>query len=85
MSVAMTTDFVIGPEDVLGVNDQALRAAAEPHPGDHIGPYRVESMIGEGGMGRVYRAVGADGQTVALKVVKAELAFELRQATTLKK
>jgi serine/threonine protein kinase len=60
---------------VLGVNDQeALRAAAEPQPGDHIGPYRVESMIGEGGMGRVYRATDPDGQVVALKVVKAELA-----------
>jgi serine/threonine-protein kinase len=59
---------------VLGVNDQALRAAAEPQPGDHIGPYRVESMIGEGGMGRVFRATDPDGQVVALKVVKAELA-----------
>jgi serine/threonine-protein kinase len=31
-------------------------------------------MLGEGGMGRVYRAVGPDGGVVALKVVKAELA-----------
>ena len=53
---------------------EALRAAAEPEPGDTVGPYRVESMLGEGGMGRVYRAVGPDGEVVALKVVKAELA-----------
>jgi serine/threonine-protein kinase len=60
---------------VLGVNDQeALRAAAEPKPGDSVGPFRVESMIGEGGMGRVFLAVGPDGTEVALKVVKAELA-----------
>jgi serine/threonine-protein kinase len=57
------------------VNDQeALRAAAEPQPGDHVGPYRIESMLGEGGMGRVYRATGPDGEVIALKVVKAELA-----------
>jgi serine/threonine protein kinase len=60
---------------VLGGNDQeALRAAAEPQPGDSVGPYRIESMIGEGGMGRVYRATAPDGNVVALKVVKAELA-----------
>jgi serine/threonine-protein kinase len=31
-------------------------------------------MLGEGGMGRVYRATGPSGEEVALKVVKAELA-----------
>jgi serine/threonine protein kinase len=57
------------------VSDQnAMRTAAEPQSGDMVGPYRVDSMIGEGGMGRVYRAVGPDGTVVALKVVKAELA-----------
>jgi serine/threonine protein kinase len=39
-----------------------------------VGPYRIESVLGVGGMGHVYRATGPDGQTVALKLVKADLA-----------
>ncbi|MEX2197130.1 MAG: serine/threonine-protein kinase [Thermoleophilaceae bacterium] len=36
----------------------------------------MESLIGEGGMGRVYRAAAADGSEVALKLVKADLASD---------
>ncbi len=42
-------------------------------PGMIIGPWRVEGLIGEGGMGRVYKASRADGAfelTVALKLLK---------------
>ena len=42
--------------------------------GATVGPYRVEGLLGEGGMGFVYRATGPAGDTVALKLVKAELA-----------
>ncbi|MEM6792985.1 MAG: serine/threonine-protein kinase, partial [Acidobacteriota bacterium] len=41
-------------------------------PGDEIGAYRLEAVLGEGGMGTVFRAVRADGsfeQEVALKVL----------------
>ena len=41
--------------------------------GAHVGAYRVEAFVGEGGMGSVYRAVRADGafdRTVALKVMR---------------
>jgi eukaryotic-like serine/threonine-protein kinase len=41
--------------------------------GARVGPYRIESLIGSGGMGDVYRAERADGahhQTVALKVLR---------------
>lgn len=39
-----------------------------------MGPYTIESELGEGGMGRVFKAVSGDGQAVALKVVKSEMA-----------
>jgi serine/threonine-protein kinase len=50
--------------------------AADLRPGDVVGPYSVESPLGEGGMARVYKAVGPDGEVVALKLVRAELAVE---------
>ncbi|MGB3545184.1 serine/threonine-protein kinase, partial [Rubrivirga sp.] len=46
--------------------------------GARIGPYRIEGLVGEGGMGRVYRARRADGvfdQTVAVKIVRQSLAL----------
>jgi serine/threonine protein kinase len=53
-----------------------LVTAAELRPGDVVGPYSVEAPLGEGGMARVYKAVGPDGEQVALKLVRAELAVE---------
>jgi serine/threonine protein kinase len=45
----------------------------ELESGDQLGEYRLESLLGEGGMGLVFRAVGADSRVVALKVLRREL------------
>jgi serine/threonine protein kinase len=46
----------------------------ESRVGTTIGPYRIDGLVGVGGMGKVYSATGPDGVRVALKVVKEELA-----------
>jgi serine/threonine-protein kinase len=50
------------------------RTGNELAAGDALGPYRLQALLGEGGMGLVFRAVREpDGEVVALKVLKLEL------------
>ncbi|MFI5876908.1 PQQ-binding-like beta-propeller repeat protein [Streptomyces sp. NPDC051445] len=46
------------------------------HPEDpeQLGPYRPVARLGAGGMGRVYLATSSAGRTVALKVIRPEMA-----------
>ena len=52
--------------------------------GARLGPYQIVSLIGEGGMGKVYRALDTRlGRTVAIKISAEEFGsrFE-REART---
>jgi eukaryotic-like serine/threonine-protein kinase len=58
---ALPTQMPIGP------------ALDEMPPPERLGPYRVTGLLGQGGMGRVYRAERADGvfeQTIAIKLMR---------------
>jgi len=50
------------------------RLADDDRVGTRLGEYRIRSLIGVGGMGRVYEASAGDGTRVALKLVKQDLA-----------
>jgi serine/threonine protein kinase len=58
---------------------RAMSHEPKPLPADdrvraRFGKYQIDALIGVGGMGSVYRAAAADGTTVALKIVKQDLA-----------
>ena len=44
-----------------------------PEEGDTFGGYELGELLGEGGMGKVFRATGPDGEVVALKLLRTEL------------
>jgi eukaryotic-like serine/threonine-protein kinase len=42
-------------------------------PGEKLGPYQIDSLVGKGGMGEVYRATDTRlGRPVAVKVSSRE-------------
>ncbi|MBS1241826.1 MAG: serine/threonine protein kinase, partial [Gemmatimonadetes bacterium] len=64
--------------DALRLLPSARAGRAEPlRVGDQVGPYRLEELLGRGGMGEVFRGVRSDDQfhqQVAIKVVRPERA-----------
>ena len=61
-------------EPVLALAGRLIEGQSDARVGDAIGAFRVVALLGEGGMGSVYRAerVGADfAQTVALKIIRS--------------
>jgi serine/threonine protein kinase len=56
------------------MSPEPARLAADDRVGTRFGGYEIDSLIGVGGMGKVYRARDGDGRPVALKIVKRDLA-----------
>ncbi len=48
----------------------------QPDDPGRIGPYRIRGILGAGGMGRVFLGMSADGEQVAVKVIRADLATD---------
>src|ERR1700685_3023126 len=66
--------------------DSAAGAAADATqtlaPGQRLGPYRIECLLGEGGMGAVYLAEQLEPvqRPVALKLIRSQLRGGLAEA-----
>jgi hypothetical protein len=65
------TDLLAEATALLGDVSGALtdERAVDPLIGHAAGPWTLETLIGRGGFGRVYRAAAADGETAAVKVL----------------
>jgi serine/threonine protein kinase len=55
------------------MSDDSKRLPADDRVGTRFGRYQLDSLIGVGGMGRVYLAAAEDGAPVALKIIKKDL------------
>ena len=78
LRVALEDDPLLDDPEAVAVSLMDEPDAAGVGEGERVGPYRIEELVGEGGMGRVYRARRADGafdKTVAVKVVRRSLAL----------
>ena len=64
-------------QDMLAVATAVLEGTSRLQPGTALGPYRVDALIGAGGMGEVYRARDTKlNRDIALKVLPESLTHD---------
>jgi serine/threonine protein kinase len=66
-------DFLESPALAVAAQQFADSTVTQLAVGEQLGPYKIEALIGAGGMGRVYRAVDTRlGRKVAIKISAKE-------------
>jgi eukaryotic-like serine/threonine-protein kinase len=80
MLTASRSEGILDAAPML-VDPAAMSAPASLISGDQIGPFRIDHLIGRGGMGEVYlaqRAKASFDQRVALKLLRTDMAVDQR-------